>query len=168
MGAVGHATKKWVGALSVLRLLQVQAENVQQAESLVRLTEKVESLNGDIQDTQQLIGALHGGPALSDLLGIMLRPVLCKPSNIPAITAMYSQSNTPCFMMALNAVLACRCHSKAAAACHAGADPLAGRQGPCTERLLPACCTDWRGRQEWCTQDAGGIACFEDRPACCP
>ncbi|CAK0782797.1 hypothetical protein CVIRNUC_005992 [Coccomyxa viridis] len=44
-------------------LRQVQAENVQQAESLVRLTEKVESLNGDIEDTQQLIGALHGATA---------------------------------------------------------------------------------------------------------
>ena len=38
---------------------QVQAENIQQAETLVKLTEKLEGLNSDVQDTQQLIGALH-------------------------------------------------------------------------------------------------------------
>jgi hypothetical protein len=37
----------------------VQAENIQQAETLVKLTEKLESLNSDVQDTQQLISALH-------------------------------------------------------------------------------------------------------------
>ena len=40
--------------------LQVQAENIQQAETLVKLVEKVEGLNTEVQDTQQLIGALHG------------------------------------------------------------------------------------------------------------
>ena len=37
--------------------LQVQAENIQQAEALVKLVEKVEGLNTEVQDTQQLIGA---------------------------------------------------------------------------------------------------------------
>ena len=37
----------------------MQAENIQQAETLVKLTERLEGLNSDVQDTQQLIGALH-------------------------------------------------------------------------------------------------------------
>ena len=44
----------------VVDVVQVQAENVQQAETLVKLVQKVEGLNSDVQDTQQLIGALHG------------------------------------------------------------------------------------------------------------
>ncbi|CAL5220228.1 g2204 [Coccomyxa viridis] len=44
-------------------LRQVQAENIQQAETLVKLVEKVEGLNTEVQDTQQLIGALHGATA---------------------------------------------------------------------------------------------------------
>ena len=39
---------------------QVQAENMQQAEALFRVTNKLESLDTDLRDTQQLIGALHG------------------------------------------------------------------------------------------------------------
>jgi hypothetical protein len=39
---------------------QVQAENMQQAEALVRISKKLETLDTDIQDTQQLISALHG------------------------------------------------------------------------------------------------------------
>ena len=76
-----------------LWFLQIQAENVQQAESLVRLTEKVESLNGDIEDTQQLIGALHGASVLQHLLGAMLRPVVCKARTFSMITARYIHGN---------------------------------------------------------------------------
>jgi hypothetical protein len=39
---------------------QVQAENIQQAEALVRISNKLEGLDTDLKDTQQLIGALHG------------------------------------------------------------------------------------------------------------
>ena len=41
-------------------ILQVQAENVQQAEALVRMSDKLERLEGDVRDTQGLLGALHG------------------------------------------------------------------------------------------------------------
>lgn len=34
---------------------------MQQAEALVRIATKLESLDTDLRDTQQLIGALHGG-----------------------------------------------------------------------------------------------------------
>ncbi|CAL8470728.1 g10270 [Coccomyxa elongata] len=44
-------------------LRQVQAENLQQAEALVRITNKLESLDTDLRDTQQLLGALHGATA---------------------------------------------------------------------------------------------------------
>ncbi|EIE22733.1 hypothetical protein COCSUDRAFT_66368, partial [Coccomyxa subellipsoidea C-169] len=44
-------------------LRQVQAENVQQAEALVRISNKLETLDTDLKDTQQLIGALHGATA---------------------------------------------------------------------------------------------------------
>ncbi|KAK9904066.1 hypothetical protein WJX75_003641 [Coccomyxa subellipsoidea] len=44
-------------------LRQVQAENIQQAEALVRISNKLEGLDTDLKDTQQLIGALHGATA---------------------------------------------------------------------------------------------------------
>ena len=43
---------------------QVQAENVQQAEALVRVADKMERLEGDLRDTQGLLGALHGAHSL--------------------------------------------------------------------------------------------------------
>ena len=89
--------------------LQVQAENVQQAESLVRLTEKVESLNGDLEDTQQLIGALHGASLLQHLLGAMLRPGVCKARSDHTIAAMYIHGHQSLFTKAWKA------------SCHAGA-----------------------------------------------
>ena len=97
MGTVGHAVERWAGAHPAFWVPQVQAENVQQAESLVRLTEKVESLNGDIEDTQQLIGALHGASVLQYLLAAMLRPVVCKARSFPTFAAIYIHSNQPFF-----------------------------------------------------------------------
>ncbi len=47
---------------------QVQAENVQQAEALVRISNKLETLDTDLKDTQQLIGALHGETLLFCML----------------------------------------------------------------------------------------------------
>lgn len=44
----------------ILAPAQVQAENVQQAEALVRLSNRLEQLDGDMRDTQGLLGALHG------------------------------------------------------------------------------------------------------------
>ena len=66
----------------------------------MRLTEKVESLNGDIEDTQQLIGALHGASVLQRQLGAMLRPVVCKARRFPTIAAIYIHSNQPFFTKA--------------------------------------------------------------------
>lgn len=44
--------------------VQVQAENVQQAEALVRVANKLEQMEGDLRDTQGLLGALHGAHPL--------------------------------------------------------------------------------------------------------
>ena len=44
--------------------VQVQAENVQQAEALVRVANKLERVEGDLRDTQGLLGALHGAHPL--------------------------------------------------------------------------------------------------------
>ena len=59
--------------VQVLGLPQVQAENVQQAEALVRVSDKLERLEGDVRDTQGLLGALHGAESC---LILLVQPVL--------------------------------------------------------------------------------------------
>lgn len=54
--------------LTLANALQLQAENAKQAEAMAKLVERLESLDTQIVDTQDLIAALQGQLPLSDKL----------------------------------------------------------------------------------------------------
>ena len=148
----------------------MQAENIQQAETLVKLTEKLESLSSDVQDTQQLIGALHSEfqitqPSAMELANIVPSPGKLEESAYVSCPHCQREHRAPSAVL-MSSIL-CRCNGEAAATGHEGTHHLPGCQGPGPQRLLCSCHRQWCSCQQWSSTLRGGDVQPCEEASCC-